>query len=337
MRFGGAGESRCGGRVPGRGGGSRVRGRRKPRQGSRGAKGQGTGRPKRSTLASSTASSHRFGRDRGGGDPDPPGHPVALPLPARRGPAPRLRADRDHAGADRRHVELLLPVPPLAGRASRGAGLPRHRLPRGRGGADHRGAAAPPRHPRRRGHRRPAAVHPRQGGLRGLLQPGPGDDDRRGHRRAPHPRDRAPGPRHGLWRRDHERPRRGRVPGRSRVLRGGQRRAAGARGPRGRGPRRRPRCGAGGGLRRDVPPRAPGRGDRRRRPTRSSTPTSPPSSVPGLVRRHLRPKGLLTRARWMAAGLRGNGSSCPGTSPSSRPRRPGRPASSWRTAAGSTP
>jgi len=36
-----------------------------------------------------------------------------------------------------------------------------------------------------------------------------------------------------------------------------------------------------------------------------------PELVPGLVRRHLRPKGLLTRARWLAAGLaeRGNGGS----------------------------
>jgi NADH-quinone oxidoreductase subunit F len=36
-----------------------------------------------------------------------------------------------------------------------------------------------------------------------------------------------------------------------------------------------------------------------------------PEDVPGLVRRHLKPKGLLTRARWLAAGLKdgGNGSS----------------------------
>ena len=34
-----------------------------------------------------------------------------------------------------------------------------------------------------------------------------------------------------------------------------------------------------------------------------------PADVPGLVRRHLKPRGLLTRARWLAAGLadRGNG------------------------------
>ena len=36
-----------------------------------------------------------------------------------------------------------------------------------------------------------------------------------------------------------------------------------------------------------------------------------PDLVPGLVRRHLRPKGLLTRVRWIAAALadRGNGAS----------------------------
>ncbi len=32
-----------------------------------------------------------------------------------------------------------------------------------------------------------------------------------------------------------------------------------------------------------------------------------PDLVPGLVRRHLKPKGLLTRARWIAAGLAGHG------------------------------
>ena len=33
-----------------------------------------------------------------------------------------------------------------------------------------------------------------------------------------------------------------------------------------------------------------------------------PEAVPAIVRRHLRPKGLLTRARWIAAGLRDRGS-----------------------------
>ena len=32
-----------------------------------------------------------------------------------------------------------------------------------------------------------------------------------------------------------------------------------------------------------------------------------PELVPGLVRRHLKPKSLLTRARWLAAGLAENG------------------------------
>ena len=56
-----------------------------------------------------------------------------------------LRADRDHAGADRRHLQLLRPVPSLAGRPPRRARLSRHGLPRGGGRTDHPGTAAAPR------------------------------------------------------------------------------------------------------------------------------------------------------------------------------------------------
>ena len=43
-----------------------------------------------------------------------PGHSDPLPLPARRSPAPPVRAHRNHARADRRHFVVLRPVPPLA-------------------------------------------------------------------------------------------------------------------------------------------------------------------------------------------------------------------------------
>ena len=79
----------------------------------------------------------------GGGDPDPPGDPGPLPLPARRGPAARLRADRDHAGPDRRRVQASTRSSVGRRSGSTYQGLPRHRLPRRGRAADHRGAPPP--------------------------------------------------------------------------------------------------------------------------------------------------------------------------------------------------
>ena len=55
---------------------------------------------------------------------------------------------RRHAGADRRHLDLLRALPPLAGRRPRRPGLPRHRVPRLRRAPDHRRAPAAAANPR---------------------------------------------------------------------------------------------------------------------------------------------------------------------------------------------
>ena len=83
-------------------------------------------------------------------------------------------------------VQLLQPVPPLAGGRVHHRRVPRHGLPRGGGRADHRSPGGRARHPRRQDHHG-HEVHAVLGGLHGGVLSGSGDAHRRADLRRPHP------------------------------------------------------------------------------------------------------------------------------------------------------
>ena len=166
-----------------------------------------------------------------------------------------------------------------------------------------RGAAASPRDPARCRHRPAPPLHSRRRGLPRLLQPGPGDDDRGATPRVGSP-PRAPARRSTPCGHEHDAPR----PVEFRV-------GLASCGIANGGPARARGGGAGGRARRvAASAKAVGCGGMcHREPLlevvdgggRSAVYTHvTPDAVPAIVRRHLRPKGLLTRVRWIAACAR---------------------------------
>ena len=189
------------------------------------------------------------------------------------------------------------------------------------------------------GRHRPAPpLHARRRGLPRLLQPGPGDDDRGGHRGSAHPRERAPGASTPCADMSARAPAR-RDPRRPRLVRDRQRGPARARGGGAGGARGGSRRRQGGGLRRHVPPRAAARGGRRARPIGRLRPRHSGSRAghrpPSPAAEGTADARSLDRWPRSATGARATGPPAP-PRPRARSRRPRRPASCSRTAAAST-